>query len=409
MKQERRYPPLTVTRKAEQSVLRGHPWIYGTEITGGGPCPDGELADVFGPRGVFLGTGFYNSHSKIRVRLISRNANDRFDEAFFERRLRYAWEYRKAVLRADELSCCRIVFGEADFFPGLTVDRFGPILVAQTLSLGIERIKPMLFRLLVGILAQDGQKIDGVYERNDSGLRDREGMEQGRGFFPLEGLPVPDSTRAVVTENGIEYEVDFENGQKTGFFLDQKYNRRAVAALSRGRRVLDCFTDTGSFALNAAKAGAESVRGVDVSAGAVAAARQNAARNGLSDRVSFETANVFDLLPALAESGGHPYDLVVLDPPAFTKSRQTVANASRGYREINFCAMKLLPRGGYLATCSCSHFMTEDLFRNALEKAAADARVSLRQIAARQQAPDHPILWNVPETSYLKFFLFQVV
>ena len=409
MKQNRTFPRLTVTAKAERSVLSGHPWIYGTEISGGGPCPDGELADVAGPRGAFLGTGFYNSHSKIRVRLISRNANDTFDEAFFERRLRYAWEYRKAVLGAEDLSCCRIVFGEADGFPGLTVDRFGNILVAQTLSLGIERIKPMLFRLLCKILGEDGQKIGGVYERNDSGLRSLEGMEQGRGFFPLGGPPVPDSTRTVIRENGIEYLVDFESGQKTGFFLDQKYNRRAVAALSRGRKVLDCFTDTGSFALNAAKAGAAGVRAVDVSESAIAAARENAARNGLSGRVAFEAANVFDLLPALAESGQHPYDLVILDPPAFTKSRQTVKNASRGYREINYRAMKLLPRGGYLATCSCSHFMTEELFRDVLREAAADAQVSLRQIEARQQAPDHPILWNVPETSYLKFFLFQVV
>ncbi len=408
MKQERRYPPLTVTRKAEQSVLRGHPWIYGTEITGGGPCPDGELADVFGPRGVFLGTGFYNSHSKIRVRLISRNANDRFDEAFFERRLRYAWNYRKAVLSKEDLTCCRIIFGEADFFPGLTVDRFENILVTQTLSLGIDRIKPTLFRLLLRILTEDGQKIDGIYERNDSRLRDLEGMKRERGFFPLEGLPVPETSAVIIRENGIEYAVDFEKGQKTGFFLDQKYNRRAVAAISPGKRVLDCFTDTGSFALNAAKAGAEHVHAVDVSQSAIAMAQENAERNGLSDRMTFETADVFDLLPSL-ESKKEEYDLIILDPPAFTKSRRTVINASRGYREINYRAMKLLPRGGYLATCSCSHFMTEELFHGVLRRAAADAQVSLRQIEARQQAPDHPILWNVPETSYLKFYLFQVV
>ena len=409
MKQERSYPKLTVTPKAERSIVSGHPWVYGTEITGGDPCPDGALADVLSRRGAYLGTGFFNSRSKIRVRLISRNANDRFDEAFFERRLRYAWEYRKSVLQPEDLSCCRIVFGEADFFPGLTVDRFGSVLVTQTLSLGIERLKPTLFRLLYKILSEDGQRIDGIYERNDSGLRELEGMEQGRGYFPLPGLPVPDFTRTVIAENGIEYAVDFENGQKTGFFLDQKLNRRAVAALSRGRRVLDCFTDTGSFALNAAKAGADRVRGVDVSESAVGLARENAERNGLSDRTSFEAADVFDLLPALAEAGKSEYDLVILDPPAFTKSRQTVANASRGYKEINYRAMKLLPRGGYLATCSCSHFMTEELFRDVLRAAAADAQVELRQIEARQQAPDHPILWNVPETSYLKFFLFQVV
>lgn len=409
MKQSRNYPKLSVTQKAERSLLLGHPWVYGTEITGGDACGDGELADVVSRRGAYLGTGFFNSHSKIRVRVISRNANDAFDEAFFERRLRYAWEYRKAVMKPEDLSCCRIIFGEADFFPGLTVDRFGGILVAQTLSLGIERLKPVLFRLLYKILTEDGQKIDGIFERNDSGLRELEGMEQGRGYFPLPGIPVPDFTRTVITENGIGYGVDFENGQKTGFFLDQKYNRRAVAAISAGKRVLDCFTDTGSFALNAARAGAASVHAVDISERAIEMARENAERNGLSDRMSFQAANVFDLLPALAESAKHEYDLVILDPPAFTKSRQTVENASRGYKEINYRAMKLLPRGGYLATCSCSHFMTDGLFRTMLESAAADAQVSLRQIEARQQAPDHPILWNVPETSYLKFYLFQVV
>ncbi|MVB09787.1 Ribosomal RNA large subunit methyltransferase I [Caprobacter fermentans] len=409
MNQERSYPKLTVTQKAERGILSGHPWVYDTEITGGDPCGDGELADVVGRRGTYLGTGFFNSHSKIRVRLISRNANDRFDEAFYERRLRYAWEYRKAVLRKEDLDCCRIIFGEADFFPGLTVDRFENILVTQTLSRGIEQIKPMLFRLLHRILTEDGQKIDGIYERNDSGLRNLEGMEQGRGFFPLNGLPAPDSGTTVIRENGIEYAVDFANGQKTGFFLDQKYNRRAAAKISRGKRVLDCFTDTGSFALNAARAGAEQVHAVDISESAIAMARDNARRNGLSDRMSFEAVNVFDLLPSLAENGKGSYDFVILDPPAFTKSRKTVANASRGYREINYRAMKLLPRGGYLATCSCSHFMTDELFRDVIRRAAADAQVSLRQIEARQQAPDHPILWNVPETSYLKFYLFQVV
>jgi 23S rRNA (cytosine1962-C5)-methyltransferase len=407
--QKRNYPTAIVTQKAERSILSGHPWVYGIEIIGGDACADGALTDVVSRRGAYLGTGFFNSHSKIRIRLISRNANDKFDEAFFERRLRYAWEYRKSVLSKEDLSCCRLIFGEADFFPGLTVDRFENILVTQTLSLGIEKIKPMLFRLLYRILTEDGQQIDGIYERNDSGLRNLEGMEQNCGFFPLEGLPKPDFNTTVIHENGIEYAVDFANGQKTGFFLDQKYNRRAVAAISRGKRVLDCFTDTGSFALNAASAGAASVHAVDISESAISMAKENAARNGLSDRMTFECANVFDLLPALAESKKKEYDFVILDPPAFTKSRQTVANASRGYREINYRAMKLLPRGGYLATCSCSHFMTDELFRNVIRRAAADAQVSLRQIEARQQAPDHPILWNVPETSYLKFYLFQVV
>lgn len=408
MKQIRPYPKVTVTRKAESSVLSGHPWIYNTELTDADPYRNGGLVDVLNPHGSYLGTGFINDHSKIRVRLISRNANDTFDEAFFERRLRYAWEYRKSVMGGD-LSCCRVIFGDADSFPGLTVDRFGNILVTQTLSLGIEKIKPMLFRLLYEILTGDGQKIDGIYERNDVGIRSLEGMEQGKGFFPLDGVPVPGSTKTRISENGVEYLVDFENGQKTGFFLDQKYNRRAVARLCRGKRLLDCFTDTGSFALNAARAGADRVRAVDISADAIAAAQENARLNGLESRIDFETANVFDLLPKLAEEPGHDYDLVILDPPAFTKSRQTVWNAERGYKEINYRAMKLLPRGGYLATCSCSHFMTDELFRSVLRSAASDAQVSLRQIEARQQAPDHPILWNVPETGYLKFYIFQIV
>lgn len=408
MKQDRNFPALTITKKAEYGVLGGHPWIYGTEVTSSESYENGSLVDVFGPHGNFLGTGFVNDRSKIRVRLISRNANDRFDEAFFERRLRYAWEYRKAVL-PEALSCCRIIFGEADSFPGLTVDRFTDILVAQTLSLGIEKIKPMLFRLLFQILREDGQQVRGIYERNDAAIRTLEGMEQYRGFFPLEGVPVPDSTKTVIRENGIEYLVDFENGQKTGFFLDQKLNRLAAAKLAAGREVLDCFTDTGSFALNAAKAGAKHVHAVDVSAQALEVARQNAERNGLSEKVDFEQADVFDLLPRLEQTDKNRYGMIILDPPAFTKSRRTVENAAHGYREINYRAMKLLPRGGFLATCSCSHFMTDELFRKAVREAAAQAQVSLRQIEARRQAPDHPILWNVPETEYLKFYLFQVV
>ena len=408
LKQERTLPYVTVTPKAEHSIAGGHPWVYGTELTGEtGDYQDGDLVDVRSVKNRYLGTGFINRHSKIRVRLISRNANDRFDQAFYQRRLRYAWEYRKAVMGGD-IDCCRLIFGEADQFPGLTVDRFGEILVTQVLSLGTERIKSTLFNELYHILRQDGQQIAGIYERNDVAIRELEDMEQGKGFFPLEGVPTPQSTRTVITENGIDYEVDFENGQKTGFFLDQKYNRQAVARLSRGRRVLDCFTHTGSFALNAAKGGAQSVHAVDISQDAVQLAEANARRNGLRDRMSFQAANVFDLLPQLAEQK-NLFDFVILDPPAFTKSRHTVDSAVRGYKEINLRAMKLLPRGGYLATCSCSHFMTDKLFREMLRSAAADASVTLRQIEARQQSPDHPILWNVPETDYLKFYLFQIV
>lgn len=409
MKQSRAFPVLRISPKAELSVRNGHPWIYDTEILDtSGACENGGLVDVASKKGRYLGTGFLSETSKIRVRLISRNPNDRFDEAFYERRLSYAWEYRKAVM-GDDVSCCRLIFGEADQFPGLTVDRFGDILVTQTLSRGIEMIKPMLFPLLYRVLTRDGQKIRGIYERNDVSLRAHEGLEENKGFFPIPGLLIPEETATVITENGIEYAVDFENGQKTGFFLDQKYNRQAVARLAKGRTVLDCFTHTGSFALNAAKGGAKAVHAVDISEAAVSLARENAVRNGLDGNMTFEAANVFDLLPAMLEAHDSRFDFIILDPPAFTKSRKTIDRAIRGYKEINLRAMRLLPRGGYLATCSCSHFMDDMLFRKMLHSAAADADVSLRQIEARQQSPDHPILWNVPETDYLKFYLFQVV
>lgn len=412
MKQAREYPQVKVSKKAEHAIIKGHPWVYFNEITEAQPFENGELVDVVSQKGSYLGTGFANENSKIRVRLISRNANDKFDEAFFERRLRHAIDYRKTVM-GDDFSNCRLIFGEADSFPGLTVDRFGDILVAQVLSLGIEKRKKMLFELLAKIFAQDNQPIRGIYERNDVAIRELEGMEQYKGFFPLEGYPIPDSTETTITENGITYAVDFENGQKTGFFLDQKYNRLAVAKLSRGKRVLDCFTHTGSFGLNAAKGGAEYVLSVDISESAVEMAQKNAKANGLDGKVEYLAANVFDLLPKLSEgemiNRYGKFDFIILDPPAFTKSRQTVESAMRGYKEINLRAMRLLPRGGYLATCSCSHFMTEQLFVKMLYQAAADAGVSLRQIEARQQSPDHPILWNVEETNYLKFYLFQVV
>lgn len=412
MKQAREYPQVKVSKKAEHAIIKGHPWVYFNEITEAQPFENGELVDVVSQKGSYLGTGFANENSKIRVRLISRNANDKFDEAFFERRLRHAIDYRKTVM-GDDFSNCRLIFGEADSFPGLTVDRFGDILVAQVLSLGIEKRKKMLFELLAKIFAQDNQPIRGIYERNDVAIRELEGMEQYKGFFPLEGYPIPDSTETTITENGITYAVDFENGQKTGFFLDQKYNRLAVAKLSRGKRVLDCFTHTGSFGLNAAKGGAEYVLSVDISESAVEMAQKNAKANGLDRKVEYLAANVFDLLPKLSEgemiNRYGKFDFIILDPPAFTKSRQTVESAMRGYKEINLRAIRLLPRGGYLATCSCSHFMTEQLFVKMLHQAAADAGVSLRQIEARQQSPDHPILWNVEETNYLKFYLFQVV
>ena len=410
MKTTRSYPAYTVTKKAELSIVQGHPWVYADEITDAPETQleNGALVDVLSQKGRYLGTGFLSLASKIRVRLLSRNANDTFDEAFWQRRFEYAWAYRKTVLRPEDLTCCRVIFGEADQMPGLTVDRFGTVLVAQILSVGMEVRKEQLLPLLARVLRADGQQIDGIYQRNDAALRDKEGLEQGKGWLEIPGEQHPASTETEICENGIYYKVDFENGQKTGFFLDQKFNRRAVANIARGKTVLDCFTHTGSFALNAALGGAAHVTAVDVSESAVEMARRNAARNGLEDRMDFVCEDVFDLLPRL-EREGSPYDFIILDPPAFTKARRTAQNAMRGYKEINYRAMRLLPRGGYLATASCSHFASEAMFIKMLHAAAHDAGRQLRQIEVRQQAPDHPILWNVEETDYLKFFLFQVV
>ena len=405
----RPYAAITITPKGEASILKGHPWVYEAEVTAiNGTVQDGDLVDVRSRKGSYLGTGFYNSHSLIRVRLVSRNANDKFDEAFWGRRVQYAWDYRKTVMGDKDSRCCRIIFGEADQFPGLTVDRYENVLVAQVLSLGIEQRKDVIFRQLLRVLREDGQDIVGIFERNDVSIRGKEGMDEGKGWYVPDGEPAPDITTVDITENGIVYTVDFINGQKTGFFLDQKYNRLAVSKLARGKTVLDCFTHTGSFALNAAKGGAKHVTAVDVSDFAVECARENAHRNGLDDVMECVCTNVFELLPEL-EKQPRRYDFIILDPPAFTKSRKTIAKAMTGYKEINYRAMKLLPRGGYLATCSCSHFASEELFIKMLHSAAKDAGVQLRQIEVRQQCADHPILWGVEETNYLKFFLFQVI
>lgn len=406
MKVQRKFPKFIITAKGTRWVEQGHPWIYEAEVIRcEGNFENGCLVDAVSEKGKYLGTGFLSLNSKIRIRLISRNANDKFDEAFWRRRIVYAWDYRKTVMAGD-LNCCRVIFGEADGFPGLTVDKFSDILVAQTLSVGMEKLKPMLFPLIIEALRADGHEISGIFERNDVKIRELEGLTQGKGWF---GNTHPDSCVTEICENGVYYSVDVENGQKTGFFLDQKYNRLAVARLARGKRVLDCFTHTGSFALNAAMGGAEHVTAVDVSESAIEMARKNAERNGLSGRMDFIAANVFDLLPELEAKGKKPFDFIILDPPAFTKSRKTVHSAERGYKEINLRALRLLPRGGYFATASCSHFMPSELFVKMLRSAALDAGVELRQIEARQQSPDHPILWNVPETDYLKFYIFQVV
>lgn len=408
MKTNRPFPSVTITKKGQRFLEGGHVWVYAEEITAADfPIENGAIVDVLSDKGRYLGSGFYSEHSKIRVRLLSTNANDRFDEAFWTRRVRYALDYRRTVY-GDDVSACRLIFGESDGFPGLTVDRFNNLLVAQTLSFGMDKRKDTIFSLLADALRENGMPIEGIYERNDVAIRSLEGLEQYKGWFQgFEGS----STLTQIVENGVHYHVDVENGQKTGFFLDQRLNRRALASIAKGKTVLDCFTHTGSFGFNALMGGAAHVTAVDISEEALSTARKNAALNDFSDKgtLEFLCTDVFDLLPALEKQGKSPYDLIILDPPAFTKSRKTVASAERGYKEINYRAMKLLPRGGYLATCSCSHFMENSLFVKMLHAAAHDAGVSLRQIEARQQAPDHPILMNVPETDYLKFYLFQIV
>ena len=408
MKQQRSHPALRISPKAERAVKNEHPWIYGEEIKEVSGTPEnGGLVDVFAGN-AWLGTGFYNANSKITVRLLSRNANDVFDEAFWQRRVSYAIAYRQTVMPGEDFKCCRLVHGEADQMPGLTVDRYNDLLSVQVLSLGMERVKPVVLQALYDQLTALGETIRGIYLRDDVAIRELEGMEQYKSWWPIPGLETPESPVTQIVENGVKYLVDVENGQKTGFFLDQKYNRRAVARLAGGKRVLDCFTHTGSFGLNAALGGAEHVLSVDISQTAIDMARENAKRNGLTN-IDFQTADVFQLLTDLCARKCHDFDFVILDPPAFTKSRGTAERAAAGYKEINLRAMKLLPRGGYLATCSCSHFMSDRDFRFMLKDAARDAGVSLRQIEARQQGPDHPILWNVPETEYLKFYLFQIV
>ncbi len=405
MKSERPFPKVNITSKAARSLKNGHPWVYGDEIlSSSGEIADGAIVDCF-EGSSWQGAGFYNPHSKITVRIISRNSNDIFDSGFWYRRILYAVKYRMTVMPGDDFLCCRIIHGEADQMPGLTCDRYGDIAVTQITSLGLELNKKVIYDALMKVFEEIGQPLKGIYERNELALREKEGLDLYKGWYG--GKDFPCITE--ITENGIKYSVDIENGQKTGFFLDQKYNRSSAARIAKGKNVLDCFTHTGSFGLNCALGGAAHVTSVDISSKAIEMARENAVRNGLDKKIDFVCEDVFDMLTKMAEKKDHTYDYIILDPPAFTKSRQTVDSAGRGYKEINLKAMKLLLRGGYLATCSCSHFMTDELFRKMLSSAARDASVSLRQIEARTQAPDHPILWNVPETDYLKFYIFQVV
>lgn len=389
-------------KKGEGRLLKsGGMWIFDNEVASiMGSFVNGDIVLVHDFDGYPLGRGFINTNSRIVVRLLSRDENTVIDEEFFEKRVRDAWEYRKKV---TDTSSCRVIFGEADFLPGFIVDKFSDVLVVQSLALGIDRYKEMLVELLKKVLAEDGIRICGVYERSDVKVRKQEGMEPYKGFI---GEEFP--TLVEIVENGVKYQVDVKDGQKTGFFLDQKYNRLAIQKLCKDARVLDCFTHTGSFALNAAIAGAKEVTGVDASELAVEQAAKNAALNGVQDRAKFICRDVFELLPEL-EKQGEKYDVVILDPPAFTKSRNSVKNAIKGYREINLRAMKLVKDGGFLATCSCSHFMTYELFTETIGQAARNVHKRLRQVEFRTQAPDHPILWAADESYYLKFYIFQVV
>lgn len=409
MKSERNFPVVVVSDKCVRFLAGGHVWVYGNEIVDILSEPEnGEIVDVISRKGRYLGSGFFNRRSKISVRILSKNANDNFDAAFFRRRISYAIDYRLTVL-GEDLSSCRLIFGESDGFPGLTVDKFGDILVTQTLSLGIEKRKDMIFPLLVEALEERGEKVTAVYERNDAAIREKEGLEKGKGFFALDGLETALDGKTIIEENGIKYEIDYINGQKTGFFLDQRFNRLAAGRIAAGKKVLDCFTHTGAFALNCAAMGASTVTAVDISSDAIAQTEKNIALNDLEDTVTAMQANVFDFLDEKLSKKEKPYDMIILDPPAFTKSSSTINNARKGYLDINTKAMRLLPRGGWLATCSCSHFMSDGNFRSMLAEAATNAGVSLLCVEARQQAADHPILVGVPETDYLKFYIFRVI
>ena len=388
-------------KKGEGRTLKaGGMWVYDNEIASTmGEIVDGGLVEVHDFDGYFMGIGYINRRSKITVRMMSRRTRE-IDRAFIEQRVRACVDYRKHTV---DMSSCRLIFGEADFLPGIVIDKFSDVLVVESLALGIDRFKPLIVELLKQVLKEEGMPIRGVYERSDAKVRLQEGMERFKGFIGEEF-----DTKVSIVENGVKYMVDVKDGQKTGFFLDQKYNRAAIRPMCKDAKVLDCFTHTGSFALNAGMAGAKSVLGVDASELGVAQATENAALNGLSDRVSFICEDVFELLPRL-EKEGDLFDVVILDPPAFTKSRNSIKNAVKGYREINLRAMKLVKNGGYLATCSCSHFMNPELFSKTIGEAAANVHQRLRQIEYKTQSPDHPILWSRDEESlYLKFYIFQV-
>ena len=392
---------VTLKKGEGREFGQGGPWIYDNEIdTIVGTFKNGDIVAVHAFNGYMLGRGYINQNSKIRIRMMTRNADQLIDDEFIYNRVKAAWDYRKDTV---DTSSCRVIFGEADFLPGLVVDKYEDVLVVECLALGMEQFKETIVELLKEVLAEDGIRVRGVYERSDASERKKEGLPKVKDF-----IGEPFDTNVEIVENGVRYMVDVKDGQKTGFFLDQKYNRLAIQRLCKDAEVLDCFTHTGSFALNAGIAGAKHVTGVDASELGIEQARENARLNGLEDRVEFVCADVFDLLPKLEEEGKQ-YDVVILDPPAFTKSRKTIKNATKGYREINMRGMKLVKPGGYLATCSCSHFMDYELFTKTIHQAAQNVHKRVRQVEYRTQAPDHPILWSAEESYYLKFYVFQIV
>lgn len=391
---------VTLKKGEGRTVKSGGMWIFDNEIANiTGSFTNGDMVIVHDFDGYPMGKGFINQNSKIRIRLMTRDSRQEIDREFLRQRVKDAWEYRKKTV---DTSSCRIIFGEADFFPGLVIDKFSDVLVVESLALGIDRLKLLIIELLKEILSEDGIEIRGVYERSDAKVRINEGMERIKGFIGGEF-----HTDVEITENHVRYIVDVKDGQKTGFFLDQKYNRLAIQKLCKDAKVLDCFTHTGSFALNAGIAGAKEVLGIDASQSAIDRAIENAKLNGLEERVSFRCQDVFECLPEM-EAEGEKFDVVILDPPAFTKSRNSIKNAIKGYREINLRAMKLVKDGGFLATCSCSHFLTYELFTETIRQAAGNVHRRLRQVEFRTQSPDHPILWAADESYYLKFYIFQI-
>lgn len=392
---------VTLKKGEGRSLKAGGLWVFDNEIdTIMGTFTNGDIVIVHDFDGYMMGRGFINQNSKIRVRMMTRNKEQQIDEAFLRNRVQTAWDYRKDTV---DTSSCRVIFGEADFLPGIVIDKYEDVLVVESLALGIDRFKETIVRLLKECMAEDGIHIRGVYERSDAKEREKEGLTKVKGF-----IGESFDTNIEIVENGVHYMVDVENGQKTGFFLDQKYNRLAMQRICKGKKVLDCFTHMGTFALNAGIAGAKDVTGLDISEYAVEQAARNAKLNHLEDTVHFRCANVLDELPKLA-AAGEQYDVVILDPPAFTKSREATKNAIKGYREINMKGMKLVKDGGYLATCSCSHFMTQELLAKTIKEAAKATHKRLRQVEFRTQSPDHPILWAADESYYLKFYIFQVV